>query len=454
MRSQGKLYVVGIGPGDADFLTIKAVKALQSSDYVIGHRTYVDRIREIVKGEIIESRMGEEVERVRRAVKLAESNVVSLVSGGDPSIYGMASLVAEYVAENGVDIEYEVIPGVTALSAASPLLGSAVSGDHAVVSLSDLLTPWEAIERRLVAALLGDYVIAIYNPSSRKRRGNLVKAMELVKKFRGNVPVGIVKNATRDEEEVYITTPDEIMENPDAVDMHTILFVSNSESKLMGGRFITPRGYSRKYRLREAGRKEMEASGAATSKAIEITRQSYEVVNRYFGDTPEDFIIKRCVIATGDLSVAGILRFHKNAVKTGIEAIKEGRDIIVDVHMVKAGLRAKNVTVAVDYGESNGDDTRTASGFRKLRNKLEGNIVAVGNAPSAALALYDIVKEGIKPALIVATPVGFVNAAESKEMIRQLDVPSITTAGPRGGSTICVAILNGMMSLAKEDETC
>jgi len=448
LRSQGKLYVVGIGPGSPELLTVKAVKVLQSSDYVIGHKTYVERIREIVKGEVIESRMRKEVKRVKKALKLAENSVVSLVSGGDPSIYGMASLVAEYIAENGLPIDYEVIPGVTALCTASPLLGSAISGDHVVVSLSDLLTPWEVIERRLIAALLGDFVIAIYNPSSRKRKGNLVKAMELVKQFRGNAFVGVVRNATRDGEEVFITTPDELIENVDVVDMHTILFVSNSETKLMNGKFITPRGYSRKYGLTEFGSREIDASGATTSKAVEIAKQSYEVVSRYFGDTPEDFIVKRCVIATGDLSIAGTLRFSKNAVKAGIKAVGEKKEIITDVHMVKAGLRADNVVVAVDYGD--GDDTRAADGMRRLKNRIDGSIVAIGNAPSATIALCELIEEGIKPAFIVATPVGFVNAAESKEMIRHLSIPSITTAGPRGGSAICTAILNGIISLANE----
>ncbi len=248
MRSRGKLYVIGIGTGDPELLTLKAKRVLEESEFILGHKTYVERIRHIVKGRIIESRMGEEVERVKKAVQLAKSHVVSLVSGGDPSIYGMASLVAEYVYSTKADVDFEVIPGVTALCSASPLLGCAVSGDHAVVSLSDLLTPWEIIERRLRKALEGDFVVVIYNPSSRRRVGKLVKAMEIVLEARGNVPIGVVKNATRRGEEVFITNPREIMENPNKVDMHTILFVSNSETIILNGKMITPRGYSRKYR--------------------------------------------------------------------------------------------------------------------------------------------------------------------------------------------------------------
>ncbi len=248
MRSRGKLYVVGTGPGDIELLTLKAKRVLEESEFVLGHKTYIDRIRHIVKGKIIESEMGEEVERVKKAVQLAESHIVSLVSGGDPSIYGMASLVAEYVYSLGLNVDFEVVPGVTALCSASPLLGCAVSGDHAVVSLSDLLTPWEVVRNRLRKALEGDFVVVIYNPSSRRRVNKLLKAMEIVLEVRGNVPIGVVKNASRSGEEVFITSPKDIMDNPERIDMHTILFVSNSETVVLNGKMVTPRGYSRKYR--------------------------------------------------------------------------------------------------------------------------------------------------------------------------------------------------------------
>ena len=248
MRSRGKLYIVGTGPGDIELLTLKAKRVLEESEFVLGHKTYIDRIRHIVKGKIIESEMGEEVERVKKAVQLAESHIVSLVSGGDPSIYGMASLVAEYVYSLGLNVDFEVVPGVTALCSASPLLGCAVSGDHAVVSLSDLLTPWEVVRNRLRKALEGDFVVVIYNPSSRRRVNKLLKAMEIVLEVRGNVPIGVVKNASRSGEEVFITSPKDIMDNPERIDMHTILFVSNSETVVLNGKMVTPRGYSRKYR--------------------------------------------------------------------------------------------------------------------------------------------------------------------------------------------------------------
>ena len=248
MRSQGKLYIVGIGPGDIELLTIKAVKALKESEYVLGHKTYLERIKSLIEGKkIVESGMGREVERVKLAVKLAEKSIVSLVSGGDPSVYGMLPLVVEYILKKGIDINYEVIPGVTALCAASPLLGSPICGDHVVISLSDLLTPWEKIEKRLLHALKGDFVIAIYNPSSRRRRPNLIRAMEIVLRERGDVAVGIVKNAYREGCEVKVRRVSEIIKNPEIVDMNTILFITNSETLIKGGKVVALRGYSNKY---------------------------------------------------------------------------------------------------------------------------------------------------------------------------------------------------------------
>lgn len=253
MNPKGKLYVVGIGPGSEDLLTLRAVEVIKRSDYVIGHKTYVGRIRHLVRGEVIESGMGREVERVRLAVELAENSIVSLISGGDPSVYGMLPLVVEYVAESGRNVEIEAIPGVTALSAASPLLGSPISGDHAVISLSDLLIPWEVIEKRLRYSLRADFVIAIYNPSSRKREGNLVRALQIVVEEKGDLPVGVVRNASREGEEVLILKASEIVSNPGLVDMNTLLIIPSSETRVRNGVMYTPRGYSRKYRLVEGG---------------------------------------------------------------------------------------------------------------------------------------------------------------------------------------------------------
>jgi precorrin isomerase len=195
--------------------------------------------------------------------------------------------------------------------------------------------------------------------------------------------------------------------------------------------------------------------GDLTIEAKEIVKKSYSIVERYVkGNTPEDYILKRCIIATGDPAIKDLIRFKNDPIRAGIEAIKEGRRIVTDVAMVKAGINRRaiksEVIAAIDYGNAE-EITRTSKGFYNLKDKLDDSIIAIGNAPTAALTVYKLVKEGVKPSLIVATPVGFVNAAESKEMIRSLNVPSITTEGTRGGSTICVAIVNGIINLALEE---
>ncbi|MCZ7393758.1 MAG: precorrin-3B C(17)-methyltransferase [Candidatus Methanoperedens sp.] len=247
-QSHGKLYIVGIGPGGVEHLTKRAHDALIESEYVIGNGTYLDQIAEVIKNsKTIRSGMGGELLRARKAVLLSKDHVVSIISGGDANVYGMAGLVLE-VAQKAGAVEIEVIPGVTALSAAASLLGAPVVSDFAVISLSDLLTPVEIIERRLKSAADADFVIALYNPKSRSRRENFGKAIEIIRRYRGDeTPVGIVKNATRSGEKVVATTLGRILEYNDAIDMSTIVLIGNSESRLWDNRIITPRGYQRKY---------------------------------------------------------------------------------------------------------------------------------------------------------------------------------------------------------------
>jgi len=221
---------------------------LLSSEYIIGNGTYLDQMGElIINSKVIRSGMGGEVERAKKAVELGKDHIVSIISGGDANVYGMAGIVLE-IAEKAGDIELEVIPGVSAISAAASLLGAPLVNDFAVISLSDLLTPMELIERRINNAASADFVIAIYNPKSRSRKENFSRAMDIVRKYRNeDTPVGIVKNATREGEKVIATTLDRINEYYDSIDMSTIILIGNSESRLWNNRIITPRGYQRKY---------------------------------------------------------------------------------------------------------------------------------------------------------------------------------------------------------------
>jgi precorrin-3B C17-methyltransferase len=434
LPSQGKLYVVGIGPGSRDLLTLKAYEVIRNADVVIGHRRYIDLIRDLVRGEIVESTMRKELERVKLAVELSRDRNVCLVSGGDPCIYGIASLVEEYLSTTGISLDYEIIPGVSALNAANSLLGCAVSGDHAVISLSDSLISWEKIEHRLRLALRSDVPVVVYNPSSRRRSENLKKALEIVLSERGDVKVAVVKNAYRDGQEVFVRNLSEL--NPEEVDMSTVLIISSSETVSTDRRMLTPRGYSLKYEV-----------GAKTKMAREIAEQSAGILRNIIpGNTLKDEIARRAVMATGDLSYRDLLVF-KGDPQEGV-AIRRGAGIVVDVEMVRAGLRAEAIA-AVNFAEET-ERTRTADGILRLKEKIEGSVVGIGNAPSAAKALCEIAKE-YRPAFIVATPVGFVGAEEAKEMVRRLDVPSITTMGTKGGSGVCAAILNCLIEHARSN---
>ncbi|WP_094226702.1 precorrin-3B C(17)-methyltransferase [Methanolobus psychrotolerans] len=253
-EAKGKLYIIGIGPGSVDHLTVKARDVIINSGYVVGNGTYLDQMASLLdKQKIVRSAMGKEVDRSRKAVELAQENVVSMISGGDANIYGMAGLVLEVAEHAGLNVEIEVLPGVTAITAAASVLGAPIVNDMCTVSLSDLLTPWEVIEKRLDAAASADFVMSLYNPKSRQRNSNFSRAIDIIRRHKdASVPVGLVKNALRDSDQDYIvTTLGEVMEYNDWVDMSTTILITTNDSRIWdspyGKRIITPRGYHRKY---------------------------------------------------------------------------------------------------------------------------------------------------------------------------------------------------------------
>jgi precorrin-8X/cobalt-precorrin-8 methylmutase len=196
--------------------------------------------------------------------------------------------------------------------------------------------------------------------------------------------------------------------------------------------------------------------GAVTPEAREIYNKSRSFIAGIVGDrTPEDKIKQRCVIATGDLGVAEILRFKNDPVNAGLAALEKGATIYVDIRMVEAGVVKKGHNSPVITAIGRGDDlaeregiTRTSAGFRKLTDDLSGSIVVIGNAPSALLTVCELIEKGeAKPALVIGVPVGFVNAAESKERLREIAIPSISTEGTRGGTPIAVAAINEIINL-------
>lgn len=255
---RGKLYIVGLGPGDASQLTYRARVALGESEVIVGYRTYVELIREIVAGkEVLASGMRQEVARAKVAVERAASGkVVAVVCSGDPGIYGMAGLIFEVMGEGGwhreSGVAVEVVPGVAALNAAAALLGAPLMHDFAAISLSDLLTPWEAIARRLELAAEADFVIVLYNPRSAHRVAQLGEAQRILLRHRAaETPVGIVRSAYREGQQVVVTDLAHLLEHE--VDMLTTVVVGNSTTFCCEGLMVTPRGYGARYDLAPTG---------------------------------------------------------------------------------------------------------------------------------------------------------------------------------------------------------
>lgn len=239
-----KIYVVGIGPGSNEFIASKACSAIKESDIVVGYKKYIELIKNYIVGkEVFTSTMKKEIDRCKKAYEYAKTGkTVSLVSSGDAGIYGMAGIMYEVLNNEGNDIEIEVIPGITAVNAAAACLGAPLMHDFCVISLSDLLTDWGSIEKRLALASEGDFVIALYNPKSLGRPDNINKARNIMKKYKKeDTVVGIVKNAKRKDEEIYITDLENMLSFN--IDMSSLVIIGNSKTYVANGKMITPRGY-------------------------------------------------------------------------------------------------------------------------------------------------------------------------------------------------------------------
>ncbi|MDM8211296.1 precorrin-3B C(17)-methyltransferase [Mediterraneibacter glycyrrhizinilyticus] len=238
-----KIYVTGLGPGAADQMTIRARKVLEKCPVIIGYTVYIDLIREEFPDKtFLSTPMRKEADRCRMAFAEAQKGQdVAMVCSGDAGVYGMAGLICE-VGKDYPDVGIEIVPGITAASGGAAVLGAPLMHDFAVISLSDLLTPWEKIERRVRAAAEADFVICIYNPSSKKRADYLKKACEMILEFRRPETVcGIVRNIGRDGETYEILSLEQLRDTE--VDMFTTVFIGNSNTMELNGRMVTPRGY-------------------------------------------------------------------------------------------------------------------------------------------------------------------------------------------------------------------
>lgn len=241
-----KIYVIGTGPGEASQLTEKALEALNDSELIVGYQVYIDLIKHLIQyKETFSTPMKKEVERCSFAVDAAAAGKkVAVISSGDAGIYGMAGLIFEVLEKRGNHkIQVEVIPGITAATSAAAVLGAPLTHDFAVISLSDLLTPWEIIETRLRLAAQAGFSICIYNPSSKKRGDYLKKACCIImSEINGETPCGYVRNIGREGQQSRILTLGELAE--EQVDMFTTVIVGNKNTRVINNKLVTSRGYN------------------------------------------------------------------------------------------------------------------------------------------------------------------------------------------------------------------
>ncbi len=238
----GKLYVIGMGPGGLDHMSKRALDCINESDVIVGYNKYIEFLQPILGDKHIhQTGMTKEIDRCKEALRLSKDHTVSLISTGDAGVYGMAGLALEL----RTDEEIEVIPGITAACSAASVLGAPLMHDHCNISLSDLMTPYDLIQKRIKNAAEADFVISLYNPRSKGRPHYLMASINIIRQYRDkDTPVGIVRNALRDEQESTITTLEDFDDSK--VDMMSIVIIGNSTSYVKDGRFITKRGYENK----------------------------------------------------------------------------------------------------------------------------------------------------------------------------------------------------------------
>lgn len=252
MAEHGVLSIVGIGPGAEEHASRAALEAIAASDVIVGYTTYIRLVRHLIEGkEVIRTGMTEEIGRARAAVERARDGArVAIISSGDAGVYGMAGLVFQVLQEigwkRGESPELRLIPGMTALNACASLVGAPLGHDFCAISLSDLLTPWPVIERRIEAAAAADFVIGLYNPASGRRTRQIVRAQEIIAAHRaGSTPVALVKSAYRKLENVVLTDVDHFLDYE--IGMLTTVIVGSTNTFLFEGYMVTPRGYTNKY---------------------------------------------------------------------------------------------------------------------------------------------------------------------------------------------------------------
>ena len=372
----------------------------------------------------------------------------------------MAPLVYEMKKAHQSAITIEVLPGISAFQKAASLLGAPIGHDLCIISLSDLMTPWEIIERRIKCAADGDFVTAIYNPKSHGRYWQLYRLVELFLKVRSaETPVGYVRQAGREEQEVKLTTLGAF--DPEDVDMFTVVLIGNSQSYIADGKMITPRGYYREEQTEDVkpGQQIMIESFRTILKELRTKTSFPALTGRGQGWV---WALLHAIHTTADFDMQRILYTDESAVETLYKKVKDGtlKTIVTDVTMVTSGIRkgalqrlgieAKCYLSDPRVAEmaSTLGITRTQAGIRLAVEEHPDALFAFGNAPTALMELCDLIRKGkAHPAGIIAAPVGFVHVRESKHMVKPFrDIPKIIIEGRKGGSNLAATLCNAILT--------
>ncbi len=455
----GKITVVGLGPGSPDLMAPRVFTVIQDADVIIGYSYYVRLIKSIIPHGVllIDSAMKKERERAERAFTLAlEGMRVVVVSSGDAGVYGMAPLILEMLQEKEYDgVAVSVVPGISAFQAAAAKLGAPVGHDFCVLSLSDLLTPWEVIERRIRAAAGADFVTAVYNPKSKGRYWQIHRLKELFLEERlPDTPVGIVRHADRDKEEILLTTLFDF--DPESLDMFSIMIIGNRQTFAAGSTMVTPRGYF-------ASKEEDRSIRIGQS----IMRSSFVTIESRLKRRDHPFDIRWALLhaihTTADFDLEDIFYATPGAVEQLHDKLTAGNaTIITDVTMVQSGIRKAalerygiEVTCYLtdprvpDMAKEHGI-TRTQAGMRLAVREHPDALFVVGNAPTALIELANLLhRKACHPIGVIGAPVGFVNVVESKHRLKAVcgTIPVVIIEGRKGGSTIAATIVNAALSL-------
>lgn len=451
------IYVAGIGPGSPEDITPAVLEAVRQSDVVVGYKYYFQFIRDYLRPETecIDTGMKRERDRAEQAFQLAEEGkTVCVISSGDAGIYGMAPLIYEMKQERGSDIEIIALPGISAFQKAASLLGAPMGHDFCVVSLSDLMTPWSLIERRIRAAAQGDFITAIYNPKSNGRYWQLHRLREIFLQERpaDNV-VGYVRQAGREDQNITLTTLQDF--DPELVDMFTVVIVGNTQTRNIDGKMVTPRGYYRDKGQDDTGR-------VGQNIMIESFRTIRGELRNPNIPQWKLWPMLHAVHTTADFEMERLLWMDDEATARIYNKVQQGelKWIVTDVTMAASGIRKGalerlGIQVQCYINDPRAKEmaqekniTRAQAGMRLAAEEHPDALYVFGNAPTALLELCELVRHGkCKPLGIIGAPVGFVHVEESKHAAKSLrNIPKIIIDGRKGGSNLAATLVNSILT--------